>query len=295
MAKHTKRAHPSRRKSNVARSMWSGSISFGLVNIPVRLYPAVRQNEVHFHLLHDQDKSRLQRKMVCPVDAKEVPGEHIIKGYEVSPGRHVIVEDSELKALAPKASRAIEVLYFVDLKNIDPLYFQHPYYLLPDEGAEKSYMLFVEAMSRSKKIAIARFVMRNKEYVACVRAMDNVLLLETMYFADEIIPSEKLDWTPSKAKVGERELKTAEQLIDSLSADFEPEKLHDEYQEAVRDMVEKKAEGEEVVVQPEAAPEKTEVSDILAALEASLAKAKKHREKPSGRSIFSSPAISGSK
>jgi DNA end-binding protein Ku len=275
------------KKKNLPRPIWSGSISFGLVNIPVRLYTAVKQTDVRFHLLHDQDKSRLQRKMVCPVEEKEVPSEHMIKGYEISPGKHVIVEEGELKALAPKASRAIDVLYFVDISDIDPIFYQHPYYLLPAEHAEKAYSLFVEAMENSKKIAIARFVMRNKEYVAAVRPVKGVLLLETMYFAEEIIPSDALDWSPGKVKLSDRELKAADQLIESLSARFEPKELHDEYREAVMNLVEKKAEGEEVVLQPESAPEKTEVSDILAALEASLAKAKKKKDRhepvPSGR------------
>jgi DNA end-binding protein Ku len=258
--------------------MWRGAISFGLVNVPVRLNPAVKPHDVHFHMLHDQDKTRLQRKMVCPVENKEVPYEHIIKGYELTPGRHVIVEDRELEALAPKASRAIEVLYFADLSEIDPLYFQHPYYLLPEPGAEKTFDLFVEAMAKTKKVGIVRFVMRAKEYIAAVRAVDDALLLETMYFSDEIVPAKSLDRDLGKSKVGERELKTAEQLIESLSDHFEPDKLHDEYREAVLKLVQKKAAGQKVEVEPESAPEKTEVADILAALEESLKHARSKRK-----------------
>lgn len=258
--------------------MWRGAISFGLVNVPVRLYPAVRPNDIHFHMLHDQDKSRLQRKMVCPVQNKEVPYEHIIKGYEISPGHYVTVEDRELEALAPKASRAIEVLYFADLKDIDPLYFQHPYFLLPEPGAEKTFELFVRAMEKTEKVAIVKFVMRAKEYVAAVRVLNEALLLETMYFSDEILTAQSLGWEPGKIQVGERELKTAQQLIDSLSERFEPEKLHDEYRDSVIKLVEKKSSGEEVAVSPEKPPEKTEVADILAALEESLAHARKKRQ-----------------
>jgi DNA end-binding protein Ku len=266
-------------RKQAPRSMWRGAISFGLVNVPVRLQPAVRPNDVHFHMLHDQDKSRLQRKMVCPVEEKEVPYEHIIKGYEVSPGRHVVVEERELEALAPKASRAIEVLYFADLGDIDPLYFQHPYYLVPEDGSEKAFNLFVEAMAKTKKVAIVRFVMRGKEYLAAVRAVDEVLLLETMYFKDEIVPADGLV-EKGRAKITERELKVAEQLIESLTSRFEPEKLHDEYREAVLKLVEKKASGEKIELEPEHAPKKTQVADILAALEESLAQARSKRKQP---------------
>lgn len=257
--------------------MWRGTISFGLVNIPVRMYPAVRSNDVRFHMLHDQDKSRLQRRMVCPVENKEVPSEHIVRGYEISPGRHIIVEDQELEAIAPKSSRAVDVLYFVDLKEIDPVYYQHPYYLAPEEGAERSYLLFVEAVEKSRKVAIVRFVMRGKEYLGAIRTSGKLLLLETMYFPDEIVPADRLDWQPGAGKVGERELKAAQQLIESLSGEFEPSKLKDEYRAAVLKLLEKKAGGEDVHVEPEKAPERTEVADILAALEASLVDARKKR------------------
>ena len=269
----------SRHRTLEPRSLWRGAISFGLVNVPVRLFPAVRPNDIHFHMLHDQDKSRLQRKMVCPVQNKEVPYEHIIKGYEISPDRYVVVEDRELEALAPKASRAIEVLYFADLKEIDPLYFQHPYFLLPEPGSEKTFELFVRAMEKSEKVAIVKFVMRAKEYVAAVRVVSEALLLETMYFSDEILTAQNLGWKPGKFQVGERELKTAEQLIDSLSDRFEPDKLHDDYRDSVMKLVQKKSAGEEVSVLPEKAPEKTEVADILAALEESLAHARSSKRK----------------
>jgi DNA end-binding protein Ku len=168
-------------------------------------------------------------------------------------------------------------MYFVDLQEIDPLFFQHPYYLAPEDGAERSYALFVEAVEKSKKVAIVRFVMRGKEYLGAIRASGKVLLLETMYYPDEIVPTDRLDWHPGEAKVGERELKAAQQLIESLSARFEPEKLKDEYREAVLELVEKKASGEKIHLEPEKEPERTDVSDILAALEASLTEAKKKK------------------
>ena len=267
------------RRNGAQRSLWRGVISFGLVNIPIRLYVAVRENDIRFHLLHDQDKSRLQRRMICPVEGKEVPSEHIIRGYEISPGRHVVIEDQELEAIAPKASRAIEILHFVNIAEIDPLYFQHPYYVLPEEGAEKSYRLFTQALERTGKVGIARFVMRSKAYLATLRPSKDLLLLETMYFPDEIVSADRFE-RPGGSRVGERELKTAEQLINSLSARFEPKELHDEYRAAVLRLVERKAEGEEIAIQPEAAPQATQVSDILAALEASLAEARKKKGRP---------------
>jgi DNA end-binding protein Ku len=256
--------------------MWRGTVSFGLVNIPVRLQPAIKANDIHFHMLHDQDKSRLHREMVCAVENKEIPSEHIVRGYEVTPGRYIIVQDSELEALAPKASRAIEVLYFVDLGEIDPIYFQHPYYLVPEDGAEKSYALLTRAIADSKKVAVVKFVMRKKEYIGAIRVVQDALLLETMYFSQEILAPK--DLPEGRQHVGERELKAAQQLIESLSGKFEPQKLKDDYREAVMDLVQRKAKGQTIRVEAEEPPEKTNVSDILAALEASLADARKKKQ-----------------
>jgi len=273
-----KEQKPEKKKPTAQRSMWRGSVSFGLVNIPVRLVPAVRSKDVRFHLLHKKDNSRLERKMVCPIDHEEVSEEAMVKGYEIAPGQHVIVQKEELDALAPKASRTIEVQYFVGEEDIDPVFYSRPYYLVPEESSFKSYSLFVEAMRRAKKVGVATFVMHNKEYLASIRGADGVLCLQTMYFEDEVVHANQVGGA-SRAKTGERELKTALQLIESLSDSFRPEKIKDEYREAVLDLVEKKAEGREIALQPAAEEETPKVKDLLAALEASLAEARKRKDR----------------
>src|SRR4051812_29059476 len=169
----------------MARSIWTGALSFGLVNIPVKVYTAVREERVAFHLLHDQDKVRLKQKMICPEDGKEVHREHMVKGYEISPDRYVIVSEEELEAAAPKSSRVIELQDFVDLKEIDPVFFDRPYYLAPAAHAEKAYKLLVDAMEKTGKVGIAKFTMRSKEYLAALRPSDGVIVLETMHFDNE--------------------------------------------------------------------------------------------------------------
>jgi DNA end-binding protein Ku len=257
-----------------ARSLWSGSISFGLVNIPVKLYTAVREHRISFHLLHDQDHVRLQRKMVCPADGKEVHSEHQVRGYEVAPDQYVIVRDEELEALAPEASRSIQISDFVDLDGIDPIFYDRPYYLMPDERAAKAFSLLHEAMRKSKKVAIATFVMRGKEYLAAMRPLGDLLCLSTMHFSDEVVPASDLD-APPEQKVSDRELKMAQQLINSLDTKFDPKKYHDEYQARVKQMLEKKAEGEEIVTQAPVEKPSGRAVNLLEALEASLATAKK--------------------
>jgi DNA end-binding protein Ku len=255
--------------------MWSGSLSFGLVNIPVKLYTAVKEERVAFHMLHDQDHVRLQRKMVCPADGKEIHPEHIVKGYEVAPDQYVIVSAEELEALAPEKSRNIDITDFVDLTDIDPMYYDRPYYLLPGPNAARPYRLLVEAMTKSGKVGIARFVMRDKEYLAAIRPVEDVLCLETMHFGNEVLPAEEIDdEAPSKVHVGERELKVAQQFIESLSTEFQPKKYHDDYQERVKAMLAKKAKGEDVVTPPPVERKAGKAVDLMAALEASLAQAR---------------------
>jgi DNA end-binding protein Ku len=257
-----------------ARSIWTGSITFGLVTIPVKMYVAVREKNISFHMLHDQDHVRLQRKMVCPKDGKEVHGEHVVKGYEVSPGRYVVVQERELEAAAPRKSKTIEIEDFVEMEEIDPVYFDRPYYVVPTEQGTKPYRLLVEAMEKSKKVGIARFVMRAKEYLCALRPQEGALVLETMHFDDEVIPVDDVDGVPHKAKSDDRELKMASQLIDSLTTAFKPEKYHDTYREAVKAIIERKAEGAEVVEQPAVEAKTGRATNLMAALEASLAKAK---------------------
>lgn len=258
------------------RAIWSGSISFGLVNIPVKLFSAVKDQGVHFHQLHAEDGARLRQKMVCPVDGDEVRDDEIVKGFEIGPDRYVTVEQDELDALAPKTTRTIEIEDFVGLDEIDPVYFVRPYYLLPEEGSAKAYGLLHDSMRGSKMIGVGRFVMHNKEYLAALRPLDGVLCLETMRFSDEVIAPESLEPPARPAEPAGRELEMAHQLIDMLAGSFEPAKYHDEYREAVMDLVGRKAEGLEVVTPP-SYEEPGKVVDLVAALEKSLAKARKQK------------------
>ena len=206
-----------------SRPIWSGSISFGLVTIPVRLFTAVREKRLHFRTLHDQDNVPLKQKMYCPADGKEVHPEHMVKGYEIEKDRFVIIDQEELEAAAPKRSKAIEIQDFVALDEIDPLFFDRPYYVAPKPEGAKPYKLLVEAMQKTKKVGIAKVVMWNKEYLAALRPLEGALVMETMHFNDEVVPSERVAGLEVKAKVDERELKMATQLIDSLTTDFKPE------------------------------------------------------------------------
>jgi DNA end-binding protein Ku len=256
--------------------MWSGAISFGLVNVPVKLYSAVSRKTVRFHQLNGKTGTRIAQKRVDPSTGDEVNYEDLVKGFELTKESYVIITPEELEALDPEKSRTIDIEDFVDLADIDPVYYDHPYYLIPDKGAAKAYGLLLNAMRESGKVAIARVVIRTKENLVAIRpAPGNVLMMETMIFADEVVPPDEIEDLPEakELKASERELKMAQQLIDSLSTDFEPEKYHDEYREKVLELIERKAAGEEIAVQPEA-PEPKKVPDLMAALEASLAAVK---------------------
>jgi DNA end-binding protein Ku len=253
------------------RSIWRGAISFGLVNVPVKLYSAVSKKTVRFNQLHEADGARIQQKRVCSVDGEEVPYEEIVKGYEISPDRYVVITPDELEALDPKKTRTIDIEDFVDLDEIDPLYYEHPYYLAPDTGASKAYKLLLTALKETNKVAIARVVIRSKEYLTAIRPAGEVLTMETMLFADELIDPGQIDELPEDdVRATGREVEMARQLIESLATDFDPTRYRDEYRERVLDLIERKAQGQEVATQP--APEApTEVPDLMAALEASLA------------------------
>jgi DNA end-binding protein Ku len=289
----------------VARAIWSGSISFGLLNVPVRLYSAVSKQTVRFRELREGDGSRVKHKRVAESDGKEVPYEKIVKGYEYAPDQYVVLGRDELAELEPQRSRAIEIQDFVDLDDIDPIYFEQPYYLGPDKGAERAYALLVQAMKDARKVAIARFVLRNKEHLAAIRPMDDVLTLTTMRFHDEVSSPEDVDgevFEEAKPKKPEkRELEMAKQLIESLTSDFEPDKYRDEYREELLDLLERKAEGKEVVSAPTEEPEPTKAPDLMAALEESLAAVRGEeaetdgKAKPKTRSSSTSKSKSKSK
>ncbi|HEX5714023.1 MAG TPA: Ku protein [Solirubrobacterales bacterium] len=260
----------------MARAIWSGSISFGLLNVPVKLYSAVARRNIALREIRDSDSARIKHRRVAEGTDEEVPYENIVKAFEITPGQYVPINKDEMGALAPEKTRAIDVQDFVDLEQIDPVYFDSPYYLGPADGAEKAYSLLAKAMESSGKVAIARFVFRNKEHLAAIRASSGVLTLTTMRFADEVVsPDELDDVLPEKApKVNKKEQEMAEQLIDSLSTDFKPGAYRDEYREQLMALIERKAEGKEIVAPEAEEPQATKAPDLMAALEQSIAAVK---------------------
>jgi DNA end-binding protein Ku len=272
--------------------MWSGAISFGLVNVPVKLYSAVSRKTVRFNQLNKETGNRIQQRRVDPETGDDVPYEQIVKGFELARDRYVLITPEELEALDPEKTRTIDILDFVDLEQIDPIYYDHPYYLVPAKGAAKAYGLLLGAMESAGKVAIAKVVLRQKEALVAIRPAGELLMMETMIFHDEVVPPDELEDLPDarKLKVSDRELKMAQQLIDSLSSEFDPTRYRDEYRDKVLDLIERKAQGEEIAVQPEA-PEPAKVPDLMSALEASLA-AVKDEDKGDGAQAKKKPAKS---
>jgi DNA end-binding protein Ku len=275
----------------MARAIWSGAISFGLVNIPVKLFSAVSKKTVRFHQIDSNSGQRIRQQRVGP-DGEEVKYDDIVKGYEISPERYVTIAPEELE---PQKTRTIDIEAFVDLEQIDPIFYDHPYYLAPGQGAEKAYKLLVDAMDEAGKVAIARVVIRSKESLVALRPREGVLAMETMLFADEVINPDSLDeLTVDGGKTSKRELDMAKQLIESLSADFEPEAYRDEYRERVLELIERKAAGETITIEaPEEEPQK--VPDLMAALEASIAASKGPSAAGSKRKSGSRSGSNGSK
>ena len=262
----------------MARAIWSGSISFGLLNVPVKLYSAVARRGISLREIRESDGARIKHRRVAEGTDEEVPYGEIVKAFEITPDRYVPLSKDEMAALAPEKTRAIEVQDFVDLDQIDPIYFDSPYYLGPAEGAEKAYSLLAKAMEESGKVAIARFVFRNKEHLAALRPSDGVLTLTTMRFADEVVPPSELeDVLPQKQAEGRerKEVEMAEQLIDSLTTEFDPGAYRDEYREQLLALIERKAEGKDVLTAPATEePKPTAAPDLMAALEESIAAVK---------------------
>jgi DNA end-binding protein Ku len=265
----------------MARAIWSGSISFGLLNVPVKLYSAVARRGISLREIRESDGARIRHRRVAEGTDEEVPYEEIVKAFEITPDRYVPLSKDEIGALAPEKNRAIEVQDFVDLDQIDPIYFDSPYYLGPAPGAEKAYALLAQAMDESGKVAIARFVFRNKEHLAALRPNGGVLTLTTMRFADEVVPPSELeDVLPEgKPQVAKQEVEMAEQLIESLSRDFDPGAYRDEYREQLLGLIERKAEGKDVMAAPAAEERQpTKAPDLMAALEESIAAVKSKDE-----------------
>jgi DNA end-binding protein Ku len=261
------------------RAMWSGAISFGLVNIPIKLFNAVSRKGVHFNQIDSRTGARIQYRKVSAADGEEVPSEAITKGYQLSSGDYVLVGDDELAALDPESSRTIDIEQFVDLSEIDPVFYDSAYYVAPDKAARKPYALLVKAMEEEGKVAIARFVMRTKQYLAALRASDGVLMLSTMVYADEVNDPRELGEIDavSDTDVSDRELRMASQLIESLSEPFEPGDFQDTYRNQVLELIERKAAGEEELVAAPAPQAEERVVDLMAALEASVKEAKAAR------------------
>lgn len=252
------------------RAIWSGSVSFGLVNVPVKLVAAVQPKDVRFNQLEAATGQRVRQKRVSSVTGEEVPYDQLVKGYEIAPDRYVVITPEELAALDPKATRTIDIEDFVELSQVDPIYYEHAYYLVPETAGRKAYVLLREAMRRTGKVGIGRLVLRTKQYLALIRPREEALVLETLYYADEVVDQASLE-IPSGIELSQRELDIAAQLVESLATDFVPERYHDTYREQLLALIEAKAAGQEVVTQAPPAEEEGEVVDLMAALERSLA------------------------
>jgi len=259
------------------RVMWKGAISFGLVTIPVGLYPATEEKTLRFNQLHDEDFGRIKYKRVCATDGEEVSFEHIVKGYEYEKDKYVVMEDADFDAVPVESSRAIDIVQFVDLEDIDPLYFQKSYYLVPEETGLKAYTLLRRAMAEDGRVAIAKLALREKEHLCTLRFKDDVFVLETMFWPDEIRATD-FEVLDKDVKIRPQEIEMARSLIDNLTQEFHPEEFKDEYREALLQIVEKKIAGEEIEVIPEAEP--TKVVDLMEALKASVEATKKKSAAP---------------
>jgi DNA end-binding protein Ku len=267
------------------RTMWKGAISFGLVSIPIRVFPATEEKTLRFNQLHDKDGGRIKYQRVCSIDGEEVPFEHIVKGYEIEKDHYVMLDDEDFDAVPVESSRAIDIVQFVDLTEIDPIYYKKTYYLVPEDTGVKAYTLLREAMSDSSKVGIAKVSFRDKEHLAALRFKDEVFVLETMFWPDEIRETE-FEELQQPVKLRPQEVQMAQALIENLTEDWHPEQFKDEYREALMQIVEKKAAGEEIVaVEPE---EEAKVVDLMEALKASVEAAKKQPTKAKPKKAASS-------
>jgi DNA end-binding protein Ku len=263
----------------VPRAIWTGAISFGLVNVPVRMYSAIDEQDLHFELVHEPDGGHIGYQKYCKLENEVVPGDEIVKGYEVEKGEYVYLTDEDFAAAAVEGYKTIDINDFVAYDEIDPIYFERTYYLGPQEGAEKVYALLVRAMDDSGLAAIAKYVMRERQHLGCLRIRDGVIVLEKMFFADEIRATDEI--SPGRVKVEKKELEMASQLIDRFAGKFEPEQYEDTYRRSLLEIVEAKRKGQEVHAEAVRPPE--EPDDLLAALRASLEEAKGRRGEPRRR------------
>jgi len=255
----------------MARAIWKGSISFGLVNIPIALYPATRREELKFRLLRKTDLSPVNYKRVAEKDGKEVPWDQIVKGYEYEKGKYVVIQDEDFQRVDIEATQTVDIQDFVELDEIDPIFFYKPYYLEPQKGGDKAYALLRDALKDSKKVGVAKVVIKTREYLAGVKPEDGAIVLELMHFANELADTSKLN-IPKKVEVGKREMTMAKSLIDSMSSKWNPEKYKDDYREALMEVIEEKVEagGKEIEEKPRKAPKPTKVIDLVSVLQKSL-------------------------
>jgi DNA end-binding protein Ku len=253
------------------RAIWKGSISFGLVNIPIALYPATRKEELKFRLLRKSDFSPVNYKRVAEKDGKEVPWNQIVKGYEYDKGKYIVLKDEDFQRVDLEATQTVDIQDFVDLDEIDPVFFYKPYYLEPQKGGDKAYALLRDSLQESKKVGIAKVVIKTRQYLAGVKPEDGALVLELMHFAEELADTSKLH-IPKKVEVGKREMNMATQLIDSMSSKWSPDKYRDEYRDALMEVIEEKVEagGKEIEEKPKKAPTPTKVIDLVEVLQKSL-------------------------
>ena len=268
----------------MARAIWKGSISFGLVNIPIALYPATRREEFKFRLLRKTDLSPVNYKRVAEKDGKEVPWDQIVKGYEYEKGKFVVFKDEDFQRVDVEATQTVDIQDFVELDEIDPIFFYKPYYLEPQKGGDKAYALLRDALKDSKKVGVAKVVIKTREYLAGVKPEDGALVLELMHFADELADTSKLH-IPKKVEIGKREMTMAKSLIDSMSSKWNPENYKDDYREALMEVIEEKVEagGKEIEEKPKKAPKPTKVIDLVSVLQKSLEETGE-RKKTSARS-----------
>ena len=275
----------------MARAIWKGSISFGLVNIPIALYPATRREELKFRLLRKTDLSPVNYKRVAEKDGKEVSWDQIVKGYEYEKGKYVVLREEDFQRVDLEATQTVDIQDFVDLEEIDPMYFYKPYYLEPQKGGDKAYALLRDALKYTNKVGVAKVVIKTRQYLAGVKPEDGALVLELMHFADELADPEKLH-VPKKLEVGKREMNMAKSLIGSMASKWQPEKYKDDYREALMDVIEEKVEagGKEIEEKPRKAPKPTKVIDLVSVLQKSLeqtgakkkttAKSRRKRQQP---------------
>jgi DNA end-binding protein Ku len=260
------------------RSLWSGTISFGLVNVPVRMYSAIEEHTLHFHMLHEKDDSRIGYEKICKTEGKPVPDDEIVKAFEYEKGEYVYLTDEDFEEAKVEGYKTIDIRDFVPYEEIDPIYFRKTYHLGPQEGAERTYALLREAMERSGLAAIAKFIMRDRQHLGCLRVREGAITLEQMYFADEVRSLEGI--APGDLKADAQELKMAETLIESYSGSFEPGKYRDTYRDTLCEIIEAKRKGKDVHIEP--APEQEEPSDLMSALRASVEAAQKGRRAGGG-------------